>query len=205
MLLSILEATHWAYQRKFHARPIHKKVVIKMLLVGLAAFVAMLLPYIFLYADAWSGDDELSLSYWAWLPLWTALSAGFFGAIFSRLLYLQSKQDAYSLGELKQVNLRVIFLRGSIGMCGAAIVYFFLQSGIVDGSLIPKFSNIDVTVKPPLREAQGEVLRLVLPNKDLALLTIWSFLAGFSERLVPSILQSAESKLEGSGTARKSG
>jgi hypothetical protein len=38
-------------------------------------------------------------------------------------------------------------------------------------------------------------LSLILPNADLALLVVWSFLAEFSERLVPSILQSAEGSI----------
>jgi hypothetical protein len=35
-------------------------------------------------------------------------------------------------------------------------------------------------------------MSFVVPSKDLALLTVWCFLAGFSESLVPSILSSTE-------------
>ena len=51
-----------------------------------------------------------------------------------------------------------------------------------------------------------EVMQVIEPSKALALLVIWSFLAGFSERLVPTILSNAETSLANSanGTAGRS-
>jgi hypothetical protein len=37
--------------------------------------------------------------------------------------------------------------------------------------------------------------RLLIANKDLALLVVWGFFAGFSERLLPSILTTTEARL----------
>jgi hypothetical protein len=94
-----------------------------------------------------------------------------------------------------------LFLRGIVGTSGAVVIYFFLQSGIISGQLFPKFDQIDVlefqfTTGPD----QARRLSLVFPNANLALLAVWSFLAGFSERLVPSILASTEAKLDQAGT-----
>jgi hypothetical protein len=36
----------------------------------------------------------------------------------------------------------------------------------------------------------------MVPGKDFALLIVWSFLAGFSERLVPNILNDAAGRME---------
>jgi len=46
-------------------------------------------------------------------------------------------------------------------------------------------------------------MSFVVPSKDLALVTVWCFLAGFSESLVPSILTSTERQIsEGSGPSK---
>src|SRR5262249_48208195 len=92
-----------------------------------------------------------------------------------------------------------IFLRGVVGMCGAVVVFFFLRSGIVSGSLFPNFDELSVKEGKVLLLADktlgDESVRQILPSPALALLAIWCFLAGFSERLVPSILSSTEKTL----------
>jgi hypothetical protein len=214
MLLDILEETHWTLQRKFHGRPIQKSATRKLVGMGLGACALFVLPYAYIYARSWLSSDEwpLPLAHWAWLPLWTALTAGFFGAMFSRLLYLQTNWNMLSLGALKDAqDFGSIFLRGAVGMTGAVIVYYFLQSGVIGGGLFPKFHEIALlqlsfseTANTNLRgnpiPSNVVPLRLILPNTQLALLVVWSFLAGFSERLVPSILQSTETSLR-EGTA----
>jgi hypothetical protein len=55
----------------------------------------------------------------------------------------------------------------------------------------------------PDPSTKDAILSLIFPNPQLALLVVWSFLAGFSERLVPSILQSTEVSLSESATPRK--
>jgi hypothetical protein len=73
-------------------------------------------------------------------------------------------------------------------MIGAVIVFFFLKSGIVSGVVFPDFSQIGVeefAIKAPHDP-------VYFPTESWALLVVWSFLAGFSERLVPSILRETE-------------
>ena len=67
----------------------------------------------------------------------------------------------------------------------------------MSGSLFPTFSDIGIE-RIQSSEKTGSllaVLNLYYPTKDLALLVVWSFLAGFSERLVPSILRDTETTL----------
>jgi hypothetical protein len=204
ILLEILEEFHWTSQRKFYARPIQKRATRRIVWAGLLSFAAFVFPYLCIYVKVSGSDVENGLipvpvDLLVGLPFYTALTAGVFGAYFSRLLYIQKYGGSMSVGELKAAReLASIILRGSVGMCGALIVFFFLRSGIVDGSLFPKFD--DLTVKegfiPLFTDKQGDsTVRQILPSQALALLAIWCFLAGFSERLVPSILSSTEEAL----------
>ena len=147
-----LEGLHWAFQRKFYSRPIRKGATTRIVACGMLAFAGFVLPYVLLYVRLWRGRANPTGG-WGWLPLYSALAAGLFGALFSRLLYLQQNWDALTIGGLKDARDFIsIFLRGCVGMTGAVIV-------------------------------------------SLALLVVWSFLAGFSERLVPSILKDTETSL----------
>jgi hypothetical protein len=208
MLLDTLEDIHWTFQRKFHSRPIQKSATRRLVGAGLIACALFVLPYAYIYMKSWlSNGWILPLEHWAWLPLWTALTAGFFGAMFSRLLWLQANWNILSLGALKDArDFTSVFLRGAVGMTGAVVVYYFLLSGVIGGGLFPKFQEIGLH-QLSFRESAGPqgavALRLILPNGQLALLVVWSFLAGFSERLVPSILQSTEASLRNNPTERK--
>lgn len=210
LLLDILEETHWSVQRRFHARPIQKSATRRVVLAGLIACTLFVLPFGWLYLEAWRSAGAPYVppfENWVWLPLWTALTAGFFGAMFSRLTYLQGNWNMLGIGALRDArSFWSILLRGAVGMTGAVVVYYFLLAGVIEGALFPKFSEIGLEQLyfPPSAEAAEATpgdprrpvpLRLILPNTHLALLVVWSFLAGFSERLVPSILQSAETSL----------
>ncbi len=208
LLLDVLEEMHWTFQRKFHSRPIQKSATRRLVWIGLAACALFILPYVYIYIRLCLNDTyHLPLHNWAWLPLWTAMTSGFFGAMFSRLWYLQNNWNALSLGALKDArDFSSLCLRGAVGMTGAVVVYYFLLSGVIGGGLFPQFKQIglhqlDFSETPSVKSAVP--LRLILPNAQLALLVVWSFLAGFSERLVPSILQTTEASLGESAAQRQ--
>src|SRR5262249_42130683 len=132
---------------------------------------------------------------WSWLPFYTALTSGLFGALFSRLLFLQS-WDNLTIGGLKVArDYTSIFVRGCVGMTGAVIVSFFLLSNVVGGGLFPTFSEIGLDTASYPKDGASH-LSLIYPSKSLALLVVWSSPAGFSERLVPSLLQDTEASIE---------
>jgi hypothetical protein len=197
LLLDILEEIQWAQRKKYTARTIQKKATYKIIIAAVFSFLLFISPYILAYIALALGYKSFIES-WSALPLWTALTAGLFGAFFSRLLYLQSNWNILSLEELKDAReFASIFLRGMVGMSGATVVYFFLQSNVIGGELFPDFEEI-AFFDTKVSKADPDktiLLRLVFPNAQLALLVVWSFLSGFSERLIPSILQSAESSL----------
>jgi hypothetical protein len=200
LLLETLEETHWTVQRKFYSRPIRKSATTRIVCFGMFAFILFIAPFGALYLSLWRGkpDAEL-LGSWAMLPLYAAATTGLFGALFSRLLYLQSNWDAMTIGGLKDAReFTSIILRGCVGMIGAVIVFFFLKSGVVSGGLFPDFAGVgveEVKITDKVGTASMTPLHLYYPSKDWALLVVWSFLAGFSERLVPSILQDTETTI----------
>jgi hypothetical protein len=211
LLLEILEDTHWTVQRKFYSRPIRKKATTRIVWFGMGAFLLFMLPYLALYYNLWR-SEPVSISSWAWLPIYTVATTGLFGALFSRLLYLQSNWDALTIGGLKDAReFASIILRACVGMIGAVIVFFFLKSGVIGGGLFPDFSQIGVEEFPfPIKPAPATAtdtastisFRLYYPSKSWALLVVWSFLAGFSERLVPSILRDTEATISKSPTQK---
>jgi hypothetical protein len=78
------------------------------------------------------------------------------------------------------------------------ILYSLFLSGIVQGSLFPDFSGIELKF-----DGVGGLFTDVAPanNLDAARALIWAFIAGFSERMVPNILDKVAKEGESDTTA----
>ena len=97
-------------------------------------------------------------------------------------------------------------LRVIVGIVGAIIIYFFVGTGLIDGDLVPDTTKlsfqpalIDSTTDPKTGVTTlfgRPTLAAMVPTQNLALLIIWSFLAGFSERLVPNLLTTTSERIE---------
>lgn len=110
----------------------------------------------------------------------TALTSGWLGSTFSMLMGLKDRLNSSSLTDLKVIHrVDYIFSRAIIGFTSGLIMYYFFQAGLISGSFIPIFSN---TVP-------------IFDDKGYALLVVWCFLSGFSEKLVPDILSKTESSV----------
>lgn len=134
-------------------------------------FFAVWTAYIVLSKPA-SGDLHLLIF---------AALAGTWGAAFSMLGSLKSRLTACELDDMKLMRPWVMLLsRALIGTGAGCVLYFFLRSGLLGGSAFPQLTILDTTD--------------VVPRKDLALLIIWCFIAGFSEKLVPNILEKTETR-----------
>lgn len=154
----------------------------------------MITPYI-----AVNFDNVNKLSpFWSLFALWTALMSGLMGALFSRLMRLQRDWSAMPFDEVfLHREVMYTMLRAGVGICGALIVYFFLRSGLLGGDIFPEFDKISMVWIEAGTNSDDHPLKMafVVPSTDLALLTVWCFLAGFSEALVPSILANTEGRL----------
>jgi hypothetical protein len=119
-------------------------------------------------ASGWGGlsIDYVSLQWWAIIS-----SAMFFGALGSTVSFF-SRQE---LGPNALSKTRTLVGTQVFGAVFAMLLLLIFLGGLVQGSLFPHFGGIgwfDV------------MFRL----SDWARLMVWSFVAGFSERFVPDLL-----------------
>jgi hypothetical protein len=173
LLGGLIGDLHWRNQvRQLHRKYSRLTRVRTGLLFGFS-IVLMFVPVFF--ADF--GLDWISLN----MAL-IAVASGFMGAAFSMLLSLKKRIESATLDDLKvQHRWTFMFSRAMIGLGASLILYFFLRGEILAGSFLPNFGT-------------GEIVS-PLPWKQMALLVVWSFIAGFSEKMVPNLISQAEDKL----------
>ena len=124
--------------------------------------------------------------------LYTALVSGLLGAFFSRLIAIQRDWPRMTLDEVfLHCEFSYTLLRAGVGMGGAVIRLFLPRVGLIDGALLPNFDKLAMNwIQVP-----DNSMSFVIPSTDLALMTVWCFLAGFSEVLVPNLLTGTERQL----------
>jgi hypothetical protein len=94
----------------------------------------------------------------------------------------------------------LIYLSPAIGAVFAAVFYVLLISGLVSGELFPA-----VDTPGPSEGATtvtfAEFVTLTAPRAgvDIAKLMVWSFIAGFAERLVPDTIERLSASSSGDG------
>lgn len=111
----------------------------------------------------------------------TAMASGCLGTTFSMLIGLRNKLTGSSLQDLKVIHrVDYIFSRTIIGLTSGLLVFYFLQSNMLTGSVFPVFNP-----QPP-----------VLDDTNSALLIVWCFISGFSEKMVPDLIAKTENKIK---------
>lgn len=148
--------------------------------------------------------------------LFIAMVTGLFGATFFMLIQLQQKISEAGLTDARDMwTWPLIFLRCLVGVGAASVLYFFFKSGLLEGSIWPDLSGlgfdnilaIDQKAAKAAAEAAiaaGKAIpdtpkpsaatHLYVPNRDFALIVVWSFIAGYSQTLVPSLLLATEGR-----------
>lgn len=141
--------------------------------------------------------------------IYTAASAGLLGATFSQLTSIQTRVQQASLEQVRAMGkMGYIIARSLVGAGAGLIMFYLLQSGLLSGAFFPEFiqeaaqvdnyqSNLASSVVQEQANTQGisqqietvlAVGTLARPAQGLSLLIVWCLLAGFSEKLIPGIL-----------------
>jgi len=120
---------------------------------------------------------------------WVAFGCGLLGGFVSiqQRLKLLGDEELESLAK-SWFQILLIPIYGGIF---SLVLYVAFLSEIVTGTLFPHFSIPAFTAPMPTRDDMIAFLDATFPSsgQDVAKLLFWSFVAGFSERFVPQILE----------------
>lgn len=106
----------------------------------------------------------------------TAITSGVLGTCFSMLISLKTRLNLRSIADLRVLHrFDYISSRALIGLVSGLILFYFFDSEIVRAPLFPDFNH------------EGSAIDF-LNHENLALLVVWCFISGFSEKFVPDLI-----------------
>lgn len=148
----------------------------------LAGFLIIVVFFLLvLFAPVLPRVKEYGVPYGQYPGLILAMISGAFGSSFSMLVKTQQRGSEGTLEDIRTAgNWKTLLIRSAFGLGAASILYFFFNSGLLEGSLWPELDKIDFSSP--------------IPSRSMCLLVLWSFIAGFSENFVPNILVKTEQR-----------
>jgi hypothetical protein len=125
--------------------------------------------------------------------LMVVAAGGALGGFVSALRRLYAFQRVFPQNffrSMRRINLYLIvysMIPSLVGAIGAVVLYMIFASGLVKGDLFPAF---DMSHVDPNRDDFQNFVANWQPSGpiDYAKALVWSFIAGFSERFVPDLL-----------------
>lgn len=177
LVLRLLQDRHWHFETErleaFYRRSVRRRVSLAFAIAVFAFFGPNLLPAVFEAMLGFAGDVKKLL-------LYTAITAGMLGACFSMLTNLEERIEAADLDGLRSLSTpSYLFFRLFAGAAGGLVLFYVVHSNLVAGALLPDLSDFDA-----------------VSQRDKSLLTVLCFAAGFSEKLIASVLTRARSSVE---------
>jgi hypothetical protein len=157
----------------------YRQVLLCVFIATLCVIVVLIGVYVF-------GSESIFLF---------VIGAGVVGALFSSLLRLYNYEDlpkALTDTKFALTNLYLIIyalVPLVIGAIAATALYLAFMSGLLKGDLFPMFVCHD-GAEAACKSLEGFAQRFAPSGpEDYAKALVWGFLSGFSERLVPDLLQ----------------
>jgi hypothetical protein len=136
--------------------------------------------------------------------LMVVAAGGALGGFVSALRRLYAFQRVFPQNffrSMRRINLYLIvysMIPSLVGAIGAVVLYMIFASGLVKGDLFPAF---DMSRVDPNRDDFQNFVANWQPSEamDYAKALVWSFIAGFSERFVPDLLDRFASSQHSNG------
>lgn len=129
---------------------------------------------------------------------WACFACGLLGGFVS----IQQRLKKFGDEELELLSQSwfQILLIPIYGGIFAGVLYIGFLSGIVEGPVFPRFAGPAFSQPIPSTDDLRSYFAHTYPatGADLAKLLFWSFIAGFSERFVPQIIDRSQTDVSGS-------
>jgi len=179
LLSSMVNDLQWEYQKRERMRQYERNIRINVGIIFYLFLIAWVI-IVMLGFSCLGVSEKQSVS----MSILVAAFSGTIGACFSIMLTLNGTLKESSLEELKTISNPLYHIRRELIGFGAGIIaYFCIFSGIMgyvfSDDLLPVLDN-------------------KMAAKDLSLLIVWCFIAGFFEKFIPGILEKTTKQLEDS-------
>lgn len=193
----LVNDAQWGFLKQSLSRT-YSAVYVQRLYCLFSAIILLFFWIVFQIASGPSGSDGGDPAPAELVGFWIAVVTGVLGAAFSMITKANNRVANATLDDLRSmVTVGSLGLRLAFGAGAATILYFLFEAELIQGTMFPKLESANLVnicsevCAPDCKTSVG----CWVPTKDFAALMVWSFLAGFSESLVPSFL----GRIENSG------